>query len=63
MSIRSHLVSQPNNKLTLNNEQSINSTDLSPITFGLILPQKLCGKISTNFQINPVNLDENKILK
>ena len=36
MSIRSCLVSQPNKKLKLNNEQLFNSTDLSPITFGVI---------------------------
>ena len=46
-----------------NNEQSINATDLSPITFGAILPPKLHGKISTNSQINPLYLDENKISK
>ena len=33
MSIKSRLVSQPNKKLKLNNEQLNNSTDLSPITF------------------------------
>ena len=60
MSIRSRLVSQPNKKLKLNNEQSINSTDLSPITFGVILPPKLCGKISTNSQINLATSDENR---
>ena len=38
----------------------MNATDLSPITFGLILPLKLRGKLSTNSQINPVNSDENK---
>ena len=43
------------------NEQSINSSDLSPITFGVIVPPNLRGKISTNFHINPVNLDEKKI--
>ena len=57
MSIRSRLVSQPNKKLKLNSEQLFNSTDLSPITFGVILPPKLRGKISTNSQINPVNSD------
>ena len=40
LSIRSHLVSQPNKKLKLNNEQSINSTNLSPITFGVNLPPR-----------------------
>ena len=60
MSIRSRLVSQPNKKLKLNSEQLFNSTDLSPITFGVILPPKLCGKISTNSQIIPVTFDENQ---
>ena len=60
MSIRYRLVSQPNNKLISNSEQLFNATDLSPITFGVILPPKLRGKMSTNSQINTVNLDENK---
>ena len=60
MSIRSRLVSQPNKKLKLNSEQLFNSTDLSPITFGVILPRKLRDKISTNSQIIPETLDENK---
>ena len=60
MSIRSRLVSQSNKNLKLNSEQLFNSTDLSPITFGTILPPKLHGDISTNSQIIPVNLDENK---
>ena len=37
MSIWSRLVSQPNNKLFSNSVQLSNATDLSPITFGLIL--------------------------
>ena len=41
MSIRSRLVSQSNKKLNSNSEQSINVTNLSPITFGVILPPKL----------------------
>ena len=45
MSIRSRFVSQPSKKLKLNNEQSINSTDLSAITFGVFLSPKLCSKI------------------
>ena len=60
MSIRSCPVSQPNNKLISNCEQLFNATDLSPITFDVILPPKLRGKNSTNFQINQVTLDENK---
>ena len=53
MSIRSCLVSQLQNKLILNSEQLHKTTDLSPITFGVILPPKLRGKISTNSQISP----------
>ena len=34
--------------------------DLSPIIFGVILPPKLRGKISTNSQINPGTLDKNR---
>ena len=60
MSIRSCLVIQPNLKLKLNGEQSINASDLLPITFGVSVPPKLRGIISTNSQIYPVNLDENK---
>ena len=60
ISIRSRLVSQPNKKLKLNSEQVFDSTDLSPITFGVILPPKLRVKISTNSQINPATLDVNK---
>ena len=37
-----------------------NSTDLSPITFSVILPPKLRGKVLTNSQINLGTLDENK---
>ena len=37
ISIRSRLVNQPKNKLTLNSEQLFNATDLLPITFGTIL--------------------------
>ena len=54
MSIRSRLASQPKNKLISNSEQTFNATDLSPITFAVILPPKLRGKIATNSQINPV---------
>ena len=60
MSIRSCLVRQPNKKLTSNIEQLINATDLSPITFSVILPLKLRSKISTNSQIILVTLDENR---
>ena len=60
MSIRSRLVSQPENKLILNSEQSINATDLSPITFGVILPPKLRGKISINSRISPRDSDDNQ---
>ena len=44
-SIRSRLVSQSNNKLISNSEQSLSVTDLSPITFGVILLPKLRCKI------------------
>ena len=38
----------------------MNARDLSPITFGVILPPKLRGKNSTNSQIDHTALDENK---
>ena len=60
MSIRSCLVSQSNTKLISNSKQLFNATDLSPITFCVILPPKLRGKISTISQINPATSDENK---
>ena len=60
MSIRSRLVSQPNNKLNSNSEQLFDATDLLHITFSVILPPKLSGKISTNSQNNPKTLDENR---
>ena len=63
VSITSRLVSQPNEKLKLNGEQVFNTTDVSPITFGVILPSKPRGKNSTNSHIIPVNSDEKKILK
>ena len=34
--------------------------DLSPITFSVILPSNLRGKISTNSQISPGTSDENE---
>ena len=60
MSIRSRLVSQSNNKLISNSEQLINATDLSPITYGEILPPKLRRKISTKSQTHPGTLDVNQ---
>ena len=60
MSIRSRLKSQPNNKLISNSEQLFNATELLPIPFGVILPPKVHGKISTNSQTNPVTSDENE---
>ena len=60
ISIRSRLVSQPNNKLNSNSEQLFNAMDILPITSGIILPPKLSGKISRNSQIFPVTSDENK---
>ena len=60
MSIRSCLVSQPNNKFNSNSEQLFNATALTPIIFGVILPPNLRDKISTNSQNNPETLDEKK---
>ena len=60
MSIRSCLVNQPKNKLILNNEQLFNATDISPITFGTILPSYPRGKSATNSQMNPKSTAENK---
>ena len=59
ISIRSHLVSQFNNKLISNNEQLFNATDLSIITFCIILSPNPPGKNSTNSQINSGTTDEN----
>ena len=59
ISIKPRLVSQPDKKLISNSEQLFNATDLLPITFGVILPSNLRGKISTNSQINLIILDEN----
>ena len=58
--MRSRLVSQPSNKSISNTQQSLNATDLSPITFGVILPPKQCGKKSTNYQISQRTLGENE---
>ena len=63
MSIRSRLISQPKNKLISNNQQLLNAANLLPITFVVILPPKLRGKISTNSQINPGTLDKNRNFK
>ena len=60
MYIRSCLVDQPKNKLNSNNEQLFNATNLSPITFGIILSPNPRGKNTTNSQINPTTTDENK---
>ena len=43
ISISSHRVSQAKNKLISNLEQLFNATDLSPITFGVILLLNLCA--------------------
>ena len=61
MSIRSRIVSQPNHKLISNIEQSINATDLLPITFGIILKPNPHSKNSTNPQINLGTTDDKKI--
>ena len=63
MYIRSHLARQPKNKLISNNEQLFNATDLSPITFGVILPPNPRGRNSTNSQIYPKTSDETKYSK
>ena len=60
MSIRSSLVSQSKNKSISNNEQLFNVTNLSPITFGIILSPNPRSKNSTNSQNNPGTSDENK---
>ena len=60
MSIRSRLVSQSKTKLISNSEQLFNAIILSSITFGVILPLNLRGKISTNSQNNPGTLDEKR---
>ena len=62
MSFRSRLVSPTkNNKSISNSEQLLNATDLSPITLGVILPPKLCSKISTNSQDKPGLSGENRV--
>ena len=63
MSIRSCLDNSFINDMNLNNKQLINATDLSPTTFGLILPPNPCGENSTSSQTNPGTIDEFKILK
>ena len=50
MFIRSCLVSQFKNKFISNSEQLFNAIDLSPITFGIILPPYPRSKNSTNSQ-------------
>ena len=62
MSIRSRLINQPKNESVSNNEQLFNATDLSPITFGVILAPNTCGKNSTNSQNNLGTMDENNNL-
>ena len=59
MSIRSWVVAYLIKKSISNSEQLFNATDLSPITFGVILPPNLHNKYSTNSQINQGTLDEN----
>ena len=58
MSIRSRLVSQPKKNFFLNSEQFFNTINLSPITFGVILPPNPRDKYSTNSQMNPGYLKE-----
>ena len=59
MSIRLCLLSQPNNKLISNSEQSMNATDLLPITFIVILPPNTHGKKSIKFPISRGDLEQN----
>ena len=63
MSIRSCLVSQSKNKLISNSEHLFHATDLSPITFSIILSPNPRGKNSTNSQINPGTTNENNTSK
>ena len=58
MSIRSRLVSQPNNNLISNSEQLFNATDLLPIPFRIILSPNPRGETSTNSPINLGTTDE-----
>ena len=60
MSIRSHLGSQPKDKLISNSEQIFNAIDL---LFGVILPPNPRNKKSTNSQYNPGISDLNKYSK
>ena len=43
ISIRSRLVSNPKNKSILNSEELFHAMELSPITFGVMVPPKLRG--------------------
>ena len=45
MSIRSNLVSEPNNKSISNDDQLFNARNLLLITLGIILSPNSCGKI------------------
>ena len=58
--ITSRLVSQPKNKLILNSEQLFYATDLSPITYSVMLSPNSRGKNSTNSQDKPGFLDEHR---
>ena len=60
MSIRSRLVSLPNNKLNSNSEQLFDATDLLSIIFVVFLPPKLRCKNSTDSQISLVTSDESR---
>ena len=60
MTYGSRLVRQPNSKLISNNEQLFHATDLSPTTFGIILPPNPRVKILTNSYINTRTTDKNK---
>ena len=60
ISINSRLVSQPKNKFISNKDELFNTTDISPITFGVNLPPKRRGKILINSQINTGTTDKNR---
>ena len=63
MSIRYCLVYRPNNKLISDSEQLFNATDLSPVSFGIILSPNPRGKNPANSQINQRTTNENKTSK
>ena len=63
MSIRSRLVSQPQNILISNSKQLFIAMGLLPITFGVFLPPNPRDKSFTNSQIYLGSSDESKNTK